>query len=210
LARVNQAREFLLADVRGATSLCLERGDNGRSGAAVTLGAAWRFIVLFDRPHAERLHFPLLRLQDALSALENNQVEAIIKPVARIGRATSSSGRAALMGVAAGAGQRLCDAGIGRAEAVSKVAKARTKVGVRPERGRGPVTATTVRHWCNKVAEDVSRAGAAATVYDSMFTAEETARFAALQKDRQAFALKSLVEFVRATFPEIRGAAKTT
>ena len=47
------------------------------------------------------------------------------------------------------------------------------KLGVRRERGPGPITARTVRHWCDEVAADVRRHGVAAIVYDDMFTDDE-------------------------------------
>jgi hypothetical protein len=52
------------------------------------------------------------------------------------------------------------------------------------------------------VATDVSRRGAAAIVYDGMFTDEERRRFSGLPSDqeRRAFALNSLAGFVRAHF----------
>ena len=81
------------------------------------------------------LHMPLLKLQDALAALENNAVEPIIKPVPRKGRSVSSDARASLKGHVAGAVQRLCQAGLDQPEARRQVAKALVKLGIKPERG---------------------------------------------------------------------------
>ncbi len=154
---------------------------------------------------------PLLKLQDALAALENNAVEPIIKPVPRKGRSVSSDARASLKGHVAGAVQRLCQAGLDQPEARRQVAKALVKLGIKPERGSGNVTATTVRHWCNTVAEDVARTGAAALVFDLMFTVEEKARFARLRPDQaRAFALRSLETFVQTVFPGSGVPQKTT
>jgi hypothetical protein len=162
----------------------------------------WRFIVLFERPLAECLHIPLHSLENALVALEANQVEPIIRPVPHCGRSVSSDARAALKGCAAGTVRRLCEQGVGRLDACRKVANTLNKLGVRPERGAGHVTATTIRHWCDSVAEDVSRSGPAATVHDDMFTAEENARFASIRKDQaEAFALASLRAFVLSVKP---------
>jgi hypothetical protein len=76
------------------------------------------------------------------------------------------------------------------------------KSGVRPERGRGKITDTTVRHWYDEVATDVSRGGDAAIVCDGMFTDEERQMFSALPSDqaRRSHALKSLANFVLAHF----------
>jgi hypothetical protein len=146
----------------------------------------------------------LLAMQSALLALQNNQVEPILRPVPHRGRANSSVRRAALMGIAAGTVRRLCEAGYDPADAHQRVARHLKKLGVRPERGNTPLSATTIRHWCDKVAEDVSRLGPAAIVYDDMFTPDENARFAQLQKhEAQKFALASLAGFVQTNFPEL-------
>jgi hypothetical protein len=122
----------------------------------------------------------------------------MLKPTSRRGRSVSSGARAAVMGHAVGTVRRLRSVGIGREEAFARVAKQLTKSGIRPERGSGPVTVRTVRGWCNKVEEDAGRKGVAAVVFDSMFTADEDKRFAAVPRDRApAFALKSLAQYVQ-------------
>ena len=87
------------------------------------------------------------------------------------------------------------------------MAEALVELGVRPERGNKQITARTVRTWCEKVAEDVGRRGAAAIVYDGMFTDDERRRFSALVSDqaRHALALKSLAGFVGVHFPSAHG-----
>jgi hypothetical protein len=200
LAKLNQALAFLLAGLRYASQLYREGKDDGREAAVIALGAMWRFVVLFDRPFSEALHAPLLRLQDALTALDDNQIDPIVRPVQRNGRSTSSTRRAALRANAAGTVRRLCEAGVERRDAYRRVAKLLNELGVQSERGKGNVTATTIRHWCSKVAED----GDAACVLDSMFSPDEVARFARLPKDHaQKLALDSLSGFVETFFPEL-------
>jgi hypothetical protein len=79
------------------------------------------------------------------------------------------------------------------------VAKELGKLGLKPERGSGDLKATTVRHWCDEVASEVSRTGVAGDVYDRMFTEDEVKRFKALDSDqaRKDLALASLAAFVR-------------
>ena len=90
-------------------------------------------------------------------------------------------------------------------QACALVAKELTKLGVKPDRGKGGMTGNTIRHWCDHVASDVARLGAAAMVYDTMFTDEEVERFRALSPAMaQALALASLGQYVRAIFPELR------
>jgi hypothetical protein len=134
LPNLNSALEILFADLRRASRLFQEHGDSGRAGAAEALGAVWRFVALFEKPLGEGLHVPILRLQDALGGLENNNVGPLLKPVSRSGRAGSSDARAALMGAAAGAVRRLQDAGIGVRKAYQMVAAQLKKLGVEPER----------------------------------------------------------------------------
>ena len=111
--------------------------------------------------------------------------------------------RQALKGHVAAAVQRLLQAGIAVVDARQRVAKELRKLGMKPERGAGDVTATTVRHWCDEVEQDVGRRGAAAVAYDMTFTDDEVKRFKALPTDkaRQDHALASLAAFVRDILP---------
>ena len=205
LGTLNEGLGFLFAQLREARRRYDEEGDGGRAGAFMALGAIWKFIVLFDRPHAERLHTPILRLLDALAALEENNVLPIVKPVPRPGRAPSSHGHAALKGQAAATVKRLTQAGVPLKEAHKAVARELNKLGVRPERGSDPVTSRTVRNWCGEVASDVGRHGTAALMCADNFTDEEQKRFSALSKvDAKRFALASLAGFVRDVFPDLQ------
>ena len=205
LGTLNEGLGFLFAQLREARRRYDEEGDGGRAGAFMALGAMWKFIVLFDRPHAEQLHTPILSLLDALATLEENNVLPIVKPVPRRGRAPSSHGHAALKGQAAATVKRLTQAGMPLKEAHKAVARELNKLGVRPERGSGPVTPNTVRNWCDEVASDVGWHGTAALMYADIFTDEEQKRFSALSKvDAKRFALASLGGFVRAVFPDLQ------
>jgi hypothetical protein len=220
LELLNSGLRWLFADLRRAHRYFQNGEGNGRGGAVTALGALWRFVTLFAAPLAEGLHTPIHDLQTALEALEQNNVLPMLKPAARPGRAKSSRGREALKGHAAGTVQRLLKAGIKPVDAHRRVAKELTKLGVRPERGAGAVTATTVRHWCDEVANDVNRLGPAAVIYDAMFTESERERFSFLvwldqhpekgvcHQPAHLFALDSLAAFVRENFSEKRGSQK--
>ena len=94
-------------------------------------------------------------------------------------------------------------------QACALVAKELAKLGVRPQRGTNAITANTVRHWCDDLANDVGRHGTAAIVYDTMFTTEENKRFDALPPAKaQAFALASLRNYVQAIFSTPRPTAE--
>jgi hypothetical protein len=82
LETLNAGLNLLFARLREARRR--EEGDAGRPGAFTALGALFQFIVLFKQPHAETLYVPVLKLLDALAALDNNAVEPIIKPTRRL------------------------------------------------------------------------------------------------------------------------------
>jgi hypothetical protein len=209
---LNSGLHLLFADLRRAYQYFQDGEGNGRGGASTALGALCRFIMLFEKPLAEGLQLPILDLQQALAALEDNNVSPMLEPLRHRGRAKSSDAREALKGHVAGTVQRLLQAGINSDDAHRRVAEELEKRGVRAERGAGNVTATTVRHWCDEVDTDVERRGTAAVVYDSMFTVSERENFSFLvwldrnQKGVEhlpapVFALKSLAAFVAAIFP---------
>jgi hypothetical protein len=200
LETLNEGLRFFFSKLRLASGLFRQSGEDHRHAAIVALDAAWRLVALFRQPHAELLFRPILDLQAALRNLDEGGVPPMLKPVRRPrgGRAPSTDTRAALWGYAAGTVRRLVEYGISpEKDARELVAEKLVKLGVRAERGAKPITERTVRDWCEKVDEDVGRYGAAATVYDTMFTDEERQKFSGLQSDqaRQAHALNSLVDF---------------
>jgi hypothetical protein len=200
LQLLNDGLQFLFADLRTARE---EYARSQRNGALIALGAFMRFSWLFEATLAERLDLPVGALRGALFGLDENIVEPLLRRVARAGRSGSSMARQALKGHVAAAVQRLLQAGIAVVDARQRVAKELRKLGMKPERGAGDVTATTVRHWCDEVEQDVGRRGAAAVAYDMTFTDDEVKRFKALPTDkaRQDHALASLAAFVRDILP---------
>jgi hypothetical protein len=207
LEALNLGLGFLFAWLRKAKQQYVDEADGGRGAAFTALGAMSQFIMLFNSPLAEYLHVPILKLLDALAALDQNNVLPILKPVARPGRAASSHAYAALKGHAAATVMRLRKLDLDPKQAFALVAKELTRLGVRPERGKGAITATTVRHWCDDVENDVGRRGTAAITYDKMFTDDENKRFHGLPPDEaKNFALGSLRRYVQQIFPELRAA----
>jgi len=177
LATLNSGLAFLFAGLRQAKQLYDEGEDGGRVAAFMALGAMWKFVALLNSPRKELLQVPVLKLMDALAALDQNNVLPILKPVTRRGRAPSSHAYASSQGTAAGTVTRLRESGLNPEEAYKLVANELTKLGVRSERGKGTIKANTVRHWCDDVASDVRRFGTAAMMYDSMFTDERLGGF---------------------------------
>jgi hypothetical protein len=206
LETLNLGLGFLFARLREAREQYDQAGDGERVAAFTAVVAMWQFIVLFSSPLAEGLHVPLLNLQVALTALDQNNVMPILKPVARSGRAVSSHAYAALKGHAAASVMRLRKLDLDPKQACELVAKELARLGVRPERGSGSISTNTVRHWCDDVASDV---GTAAMMYAMTFTDEENARFDALKPaEALSFALASLRRYVQQMFPTPRTTRK--
>jgi hypothetical protein len=213
LETLNSGLHLLFADLRRARRYFQDGEGNGRGGAVTALAAFGRFVTLFEASLAEGLQLPILDLQQALAALEDNNVLQMLKPARHGGRAKSGDAREALKGHVAGTVKRLLQTGITQVDAHRRVAKVLKRRGVRPERGAGDVTANTIRHWCDDVAADVGRRGIAAVVCDSMFTESEREKFSFfVWLDRNPekgvdhppahlFALDSLAAFVAANFP---------
>jgi hypothetical protein len=206
LETLNSGLRFLFARLREARQQFESERDGGRKGASTALAATWMFTVLFEGARAESLQVPILYLQDALDSLEKGRVLPILKQkrAPRGGRAPSSEVRAHLRGYAAGTVQRLMKTGLSRQDAFRAVAKRLSQLGVRPERGAGKFTADTVRHWYDEVAADVGRHGTEATMFDSMFTADEASRFSTLPPAQaRSHALASLAGWVRVISPAL-------
>src|SRR5262249_2708142 len=178
-------------------------GDKGRNRPSFSLGALWRFLPLFRTALSEDLQVPILHLMDALAGLEQNRVEPILKPVRRRGRAPSSEAYLHLKGYATATVERLVRIGLARQDAYQAVAKKLSQIGVRPERGSGSITSTTLRNWCDEVSSDVGRHGTAALMHDSV--SEDQKRFLALPKAQaRQFALQALADWALSIFPELR------
>ena len=205
LASLNSSLASLFARLREARQQYDKEEDGARVAAFTALGAMWQFIALFNSPLQEQLHVPILKLMDALAALDHNNVLPILKPVTRTGRAPSSTAYSSLQGHAAGAVMRLRMLGIDPTQACALVAKELTKLGIKPDRGVGGITGNTIRHWCDHVASDVARHGPAAFMYDMMFMEEAVQRFRALPPaEAPALALASLRQYIQTIFPELR------
>lgn len=215
LETLNQALAVLFYELRFARSLPPGEGD-GRTGAVGALCAVFRFLMGLEPVRAEILHAPLLNLASALLALNENNIEPILKPTKRTGRATSSSRRYALIGIAVGAAQRLEWTGLLPADANEAVATKLKALGVRPARGKAGVTADTICRWRERInaagpllrslsqlkpseigAEDIGWINAAINA-DDMLTEEWRAKIAALAScDARGFVLSALEESIR-------------
>jgi hypothetical protein len=208
LRTLNSGLGFLFGRLRQAHARFGQDGDSDRQSVFSALGAFWSFITLFGGPFAENLHVPIMRLQDALSMLDHGETQPMLKSVRRPrgGRALSNQIYASLRGHAAATAQLLEQAGLGRDDAREAVAKELRQLGVRPQRGSGTVTATTVQNWRSEVAEDVGRHSTAAMMYEHKL-ARGQAMLSAFPKDQarqsQSAALEELTYWIRTLLPEL-------
>jgi hypothetical protein len=152
LEALNEGLSVLFGELRVARNL--PPGEtNGRQNAVVALGAAWRFLMRFEPVLTESLQVPLMSLDSALLALNENNVEPILKPTRRTGRAISSPRHYTLIGIAVGAAGRLEWTGLSPLDANKAVATKLNALGVKPTRGSGGITAGTLQRWRNKINE---------------------------------------------------------
>jgi hypothetical protein len=177
----------------------IRHAGGDRAAAIKALRAAWTFIARFQVGLGENLHASLIDLSSALEALNNNNVEPLLKPTPAPagGRAPDSPARQALIGFAVGAVGRLQLAGLPRAAAHQAVADALHTVGIRPSRGSGRVTGRTVREWCERVAADSGVHSSAAMNAKLMLTEEWQAKIRAMPAaDARKFTLDALIQYV--------------
>jgi hypothetical protein len=122
------------------------------------------FLSLFRPVRREGLSAPLAALESALWALDEGVVQPILKPTrpAQSGRARSPVLYQELKGAAVYVVHRLHYFGLEQKQARATVAAELRRIGVKPDRGSGEITARTIRGWCEEVAADVGRHGVAA------------------------------------------------
>ena len=162
-ALISEAFDVLFAHLLEAKRR-FENGDQaGRDGVVHALEAVLKFLALFEQVQSASLHAPLTALFDALLHLDDGGTYPMLQKVGRSGRARASAGRELLKGIVAFTVDRLCALGTSAPEAHVTVAGTLESEEVSPARGNGPVTARTVRLWCQRVA---GRHGEAAQVFD--------------------------------------------
>lgn len=154
---INEVLTSLFAELRFASAIYQDKEFADRAATLVALSAVWRFLMRFRPARDELLHVPLMNLSSALLALNDNNVQLILQPNTpqRGGRAQDSPDRQALIGIAVGAVERLRWTGMELGEADKAVAAELAKLGVKPSRGKNPITARTVREWRNRVRTDL-------------------------------------------------------
>jgi hypothetical protein len=159
---LNIALRHLWVELREAQSEFAK--GNQLDGAYLSLVAVSAFLSLFAPVKREGLSASLAALESALWALDEGVVQPILKPARRAqrGRARSSVLHQELKGAAVYVVDRFHYLGLEQKKARAIVAAELRRIGVKPQRGSGEITARTIRGWCQEVAADVGRHGVAA------------------------------------------------
>ena len=179
---LNEALSSLFAALRESRPL-YEKAEveDRRRAICVALAFYCRFIQLFKKPLEEGLDVPILHLNDALAALNDNSVLPILQPIPKKGRSESSDAHKALKGLVAATVTYLCENGFRTPDAHKALAQWLNKLGVRSERGSGDITPNTVKYWCAEVSSLESTA-TAAIMFNKMLAEPERERSAATAK----------------------------
>jgi hypothetical protein len=207
LETLNPLLEALFTILRRARDLSL---SNKRDGAVVAVHAVYGFLTRFEPVVAGRLQVPLMNLHSALLALDVNNIESILEPIKRTGRALSSPRRSALIGFAVGTAQQLEWTGLSPKDANKAVATKLNELGINQERRKGQISANTLRGWRQQInerrplrslsevsAKDLGWINALINAY-SLLTEEERAKLTGMAPaEARRFALESLEAAIR-------------
>jgi hypothetical protein len=183
---LNSALRSLFAPLREIRPLYqnAETIEDRRRAICVALAFYCRFIQLFRKPLEEGLYVPILHLNDALVALNDNLVLPILQPIPKKGRSESSDVHNALKGLVAATVTYLCENGFRTPDAHKALAQWLNKLGVRSERGSGDITPGTVRYWCAEVSKlGETSTATAAIMRNKMLAESERKRLAAAAKN---------------------------
>jgi hypothetical protein len=165
-AAISRAFDVLFAELLEAKRRFQTANDGERDGVIHALESVLKFLALFEQVQSAALHAPLIALFDALLHLDDGETHPMLRKARHSGRARASAGRESLKGTVAFTIDRLCALGTSAPDAHETVARLLEAERVAPGRGKGAMTARTVRLWCEDVAADVGRHGQAAQAYD--------------------------------------------
>jgi hypothetical protein len=174
LPSLNEALAYLFHELGKASELHQTDGNAGREGTIHSVETLLKFLSLFAPVISSRLHAPLAVLFDALMSLDDGKVLPLLKPTNKNGRTRASALRGSLIGAAAFTVRRLTETGMLAPTAHEAVAHKLKGIGVTPARGRGRLTARTVRGWCQEVRTDIGRHGESAQTYDELIAVDDT------------------------------------
>jgi hypothetical protein len=196
LARLNEGLAWLFVELREANNRYHNGTDGGRDAAIVAIRATTAFLMLFSGVDKESLFTPLAFLANALTALNSNVVEPMLKPLPSRGRAPASEGRQSFKGFVTYTVCRLQDFGMDDKSSRRVVAKQLKMLGIKPDRGSGDLTARTLREWRQAIAADVGRHSDAAKTLDSLLADAENETLNKLSREEAIQAMLNKLAYV--------------
>jgi hypothetical protein len=155
-----------------AANISFPTGSNGgRKAVIIALKATIRHFTEIREIGPRGLNTPLVKLLDALMALEEGETKPLLRAARKSGRPRMSHFDQSMVGHAVFVVRQLQKTGMSLHEAQDAVAKTMRSSGARKSRGRDPtITRRTIALWCQRVAEDVARrdiAAQACLLYES-------------------------------------------
>jgi hypothetical protein len=165
--RESQHLVELCQTLREANDLFRKGKKGGREGAIHALEGTLRFYTTVPGIGPEGLNAPLLRLFDAMMALDDGETKPILKAERIRGRHRLSGFSETQIGAAVFTVRKLQETGLPLSEAEHAVAREMALTGAVKSRGSDrQITARTIRGWCERVDQDVGRHGQAAQTFD--------------------------------------------
>jgi hypothetical protein len=204
LPKLNEGLRYLLKELREAQAEFV--AGNPADGTYLSLVAVYAFVSLFRSVSIEGLALPLDALESALWALDEGIVEPVLRPARRAGpgRQRAPNLRQQLKGAAVWTVHRLRGLGYSLPDAHSAVAADLERVGVKPDRGSGKMSARVVRGWCEDVAEDVGRHQAAAQRFQALTTNPRSAVFDRMPREAAVMVLRARLRYAALAVGESR------
>lgn len=131
--------------------------DGGRSGVIKALTVATLFLSFLDPQNERGLVDPLVVLDNALRALDRNNVQALLKPKRKSSRSIASDSRIIAQALSVYAAETLMETGMGPLEAYKRIAKALKDIGVRSSGFRAPISERTIRGWKERASKEFAK-----------------------------------------------------
>jgi len=167
---INDALDLLYCGMREANQHF--QTDNeyaGRTGVILALWQALEFFSTLKPIVDEGLNAPLVRLLGALLNLKDGSVEPLLKSAkSPTGRRISGAWHNGLKGATVYTVHCFIKTGLKGPDAHKQIAEILEHAGVIPARGKGTITARTIRNWCESLSVDVGCHSEAAQTYRTL------------------------------------------
>jgi hypothetical protein len=131
--------------------------DGGRAGVIKALDMAIAFLCLFEPLQEDGLLDPLVNLDNALRALDHNNVQPLLVPRRRHSRSPASEFRIIIQSLSIYVSDSLIALGVPQREACKRVAKVLEKKGIKSNGSSGSVSERTIRGWRERASKELTK-----------------------------------------------------